>query len=310
MALDNIDKLFEQIQQTNKSANIANFVQTDINYAKNPYTQDIYEARDLYKFGHNKGFTETRWLTESDIQANNLTLKPNEKDNFIESDLYQGNTCRENIKFYNVEQLDKASFDKLPPEIKPEPTWAKNPKIEKFIASQGAKVLHNSTSTPRYNIKTHTIHMPHQSQYSTAEKYYNDVFHELGHSTSRELGRIPKSPEQAASFFKRDELVAEISAMKLNEMTKNSVDKENNLTYLKHFLNEFGDDKGIQKTELSKALIESDKVVELTKNKYVKSISNEAFVNARQAATQKLESKQSLSPQKSLNQGMNKGIER
>lgn len=217
-------------------------------------------------------------------------LNVSEKENFIGSDLYQNDRYYENIKFYNVEQLDKASFDKLPPDIKPTPNWEKNLKIEKFIESQGVKVLHNSTSTPRYNIKTHTIHMPHQSQYPSAEKYYNDLFHEIGHSTSRELGRIPKSPEQAASFFKRDELVAETSAIKLNELTKNDLDKGSNFAYLKQFLSKFGDDKNLQKIELSKASIESDKVVTLTQSKYLKSIANETFSKSRQAATKILKS--------------------
>ena len=45
-----------------------------------------------------------------------------------------------------------------------------------------------------------------------------------------------------------------------------------------------GDDKNIQKEELGKALIESDKVVDLTNNKYInadksQSISNEKSIN-------------------------------
>ena len=42
---------------------------------------------------------------------------------------------------------------------------------------------------------THTIHMPDKSQYDTAEAYYNDIFHEIGHSTCKELDRIPKMYE-------------------------------------------------------------------------------------------------------------------
>ena len=319
MELNNINQLFEQIQQIDNKQGISNFTQTNANYPKNPYTQEVYQAERLYKYGHQKVFSETRWLTEDEIQANNLRVNPDEKENFFKSDLHKNNEYYENIKFYNVEQLDKASFDKLPPEIKPEKQWQENLKIEQFIASQGVKVLHNSTSTPRYNAKTHTIHMPDKSQYDTAEGYYNDVFHEIGHSTCKELGRAPTTPEQAIKFSKRDELVAETSAIKLCELSKVNSDKTNNLTYLKEFLSKFGDDKAIQKMELERALIESDKVVELTNNKYInadksQSISNEinknenklspdnsvkskgdTFAKVVQATGQKEENKKSIS---------------
>ncbi|MCX8682233.1 hypothetical protein J3U09_00680 [Gilliamella sp. B2889] len=268
MTADNINRLFEQIQQVNNQGT-SNFTQTNANYPKNPYTQEVYQANDLYSDSHKKGFSETRWLTEGEIQTHNLQIKPDEKDNFFESDLYKDNQYYENIKFYNVEQLDKASFDKLPPEIKPEKQWQENLKVEQFIASQGVEVLHNSASNPRYNAKSHTIHMPDKSQYKTAEAYYNDIFHEIGHSTSRELDRIPKTYEQAELFVARDELVAETSAMKLCNLTLISSDKTNNLVYLKIYLKEFGDDKDVQKAELSKALTESDKVLALTKSKYL-----------------------------------------
>ncbi|MCX8740052.1 hypothetical protein J3U56_12035 [Gilliamella sp. B2824] len=203
MKVDNINQLFEQIQQTDNNQGISNFTQTNANYPKNPYTQEIYQAERLYERGHKKGFSETRWLTEDEIQTHNLQIKLDEKESFFESNLYKDNEYHENIKFYNVEQLDKASFDKLPPAIKPEKQWQENLKIEQFIASQGVKVLHNSPSNPRYNAKSHTIHMPDKSQYETAEAYYNDIFHEIGHSTSRELGRIPTTPEQAINFSKK-----------------------------------------------------------------------------------------------------------
>ncbi len=268
MTADNINRLFEQIQQVNNQG-ISNFTRTNANYPKNPYTQEVYQADLLYDKGHQKGFSETRWLTEDEIQTHNLQIKPDEKNNFFESDLYIDNEYYENIKFYNVEQLDKASFDKLPPEIKPEKQWQENLKVEQFIASQGVKVLHNSASNPRYDPKSHTIHMPDKSQYETAEGYYNDIFHEIGHSTSRELDRIPKTHEQKRLFTPRDELVAETSAMKLCNLTQIASNKNNNLAYIKFNLAKFGDNKEVQKAELGTALIESDKVLALTKSKYL-----------------------------------------
>ncbi|OCG71279.1 hypothetical protein A9G43_05725 [Gilliamella sp. Occ3-1] len=312
--VDNIDQLIEQIEQVDKNKGISNFTQNNTNYPRNPYTQEIYQASFLYEKGHQKGFSETRWLTEDEIQANNLQVKAEQKENFIESDLYKDNEYYENIRFYNVEQLDKTSFDKLPPEIKPEKKWQENFKIEQFIASQGIKVLHNSPSNPRYNAKTHTIHMPDKSQYDTAEGYYNDIFHEIGHSTCKELDRIPITHEQKRLFSPRDELVAETTAIKLCDLTKIKSDKTKNLAYIKFNLAKFGDDKAVQKVELEKALIESDKVVELTKSKYLDvkkqhGVSNEIFNQALQTASKKLEQR-NKSNQKQQFQGMSRGIER
>lgn len=111
--------------------------------------------------------------------------------------------------------------------------------------------------------------MPDKSQYETAEAYYNDIFHEIGHSTSRELNRIPKTHEQKRLFTPRDELVAETSAMKLCNLTQIASNKNNNLAYIKFNLAKFGDDKAVQKAELGTALTESDKVLALTKSKYL-----------------------------------------
>ena len=66
MKLDNINQLFEQIQQVNNQGT-SNFAQTNANFPKNPYTQEVYQADFLYDKGHQKGFSETRWLTEDEI---------------------------------------------------------------------------------------------------------------------------------------------------------------------------------------------------------------------------------------------------
>ena len=83
MELNNINQLFERIQQIDNKQGISNFTQTNANYPKNPYTQEVYQAYDLYLDSHKKGFSDTRWLTEDEIQANNLRVNPDEKENFL-----------------------------------------------------------------------------------------------------------------------------------------------------------------------------------------------------------------------------------
>lgn len=80
---------FELIAQAAKKQGVSNFDSININHPKNPYTQEVYQANDLYRLRHN------------------LQIKLDEKDNFFESDLYKDNEKLRNIKFYDVEQLDK-----------------------------------------------------------------------------------------------------------------------------------------------------------------------------------------------------------
>ena len=263
-----VNELYKEMQLLANSGVIDNFNRTNVNFPKNPYTNERYQAGRLYKNGHQKGFNETRWLTEAEIKSNGLHLKPDEVTNFFESDLWQNDEYYNKVKFYNVEQLDKASFDSLPADEKPTPNWAKNEIVEKFILAQKVTIFHNSCSNPRYNPQQHTIHMPHPSQYDTAEGYYNDLFHEIAHSTAKQLGREPKNQIEAFYFYRRDELVAELTAMNLCESLKVESDRNKNLAYLKDFLSQFGDEMLTQKRELGNALIEKDKVLDLTQRNY------------------------------------------
>lgn len=218
--MNEIDELYEKIQLADESLPTPNFNQTNVNYPKNPYTNEIYEANDLYRYGHRKGFNETFWLTEEEIKATGLQLKPDEIANFIESDLYQNDTHYRNVKFYNVEQLDKASFDTLPIDEKPTPSWVRNDAAEEVMKAQKITILHNSCSSPRYNPINHSIHMPHPSQYDTAEGYYNDLFHEFGHSTAKQLNRTPTTLAETVVFARKEALVAELTAIKLCALFK------------------------------------------------------------------------------------------
>lgn len=263
-----INKLYKDMELLANSGVKNNFNRTNVNFPKNPYTNEIYQANHLYEKGHLKGFNETRWLTEAEINSNGLQLKPDEVTNFFESDLYQHDEYYNKVKFYNVEQLDKASFDILPTDEKPTPSWAKNEIAEKFIQVQDPTILHNSCSNPRYSQATHIIYMPHPSQYDTAEDYYNDLFHEIGHSTAKELKRISSDPKKWDLFARKDELVAELTAMKLCESLKVESDKDKNLAYLKKYLSQFGDNMLDRKKELGIALIQTDSVLKSTKKKY------------------------------------------
>lgn len=81
MILDN----FELIALAAKKQGVSNFDSTNVNHPKNLYAQEVYQANDLYRLRHN------------------LQIKPDEKDNFFESDLYKDNEKLRNIKFYNID---------------------------------------------------------------------------------------------------------------------------------------------------------------------------------------------------------------
>lgn len=269
MIADDIDNLYEQVEQA-ESNSIDNYEQSDINYPKDPYTQERIYALRLSQTGHRQGFNETRWLTEEQIYAKGLTLKPNEQEKFVISDGYlMDGSSSDDIKFYNVEQLDKTSFQQLPLYEKPQPTWSLDPKMEQFIASQGVTILHNSKTTPIFNIENNVIHMPHPSQYPNADAYCNDLFHELGHSTELKLrdGVFLGSGLSETKTYAQEELVAEMTAMKMNKITNSQHDVNLNHQYLNVFMNRVASDYHGQRTALEIADKESDKAVDLLQNR-------------------------------------------
>lgn len=302
------EEVSQLINDLNKNTEpLVTQLETNVNYPRNPFTNEIYNSPDTKYFPFH-GFDDCRWLSKDDITANNLSLKSEEKNNPFVCDISTTQGMRYSVELYNVEQLDQASFNKLPKYEKLTQSWEKDPKLENFIKNQGVKIVHNSTTCPFYLSSKHMICMPHESQYPTSGSYYNALFHELTHASISELKATPQDKKTEVAYNK-EELIAERTAMKLCDQFDIKIDKRENLGYLNYYWNLLGKEP----QHIEKAVSEANKIVSYTLNKHqqqerknVISNSNDAFTKARESAMQKIGNNPSLLNQKSINQKIGK----
>lgn len=96
-----------------------------------------------------------------------------------------------------------------------------------------------------YSPATHEITVPDKKQFASIEEYYSTVFHELTHSTAKELGRDlgGKFGSEKYSF---EELIAELgSAFIMQSLGFDTTKTEKNSTaYLKGWLKKLKEDVG------------------------------------------------------------------
>jgi antirestriction protein ArdC len=99
-----------------------------------------------------------------------------------------------------------------PPVLKPRHGDARNPEIEEFIATTGAKIREdgdNASSIPSLDIIT----MPPFTAFDSASAYYGTLFHELAHWTGHK-SRLNRKLEQRFDKAHKvaEELIAELTA--------------------------------------------------------------------------------------------------
>lgn len=101
--------------------------------------------------------------------------------------------------------------------------------IDAYSQSHGVKINEMYGTGKAYNQGDRVV-LPDRRQYENVYEYYSTVFHELGHSTRKELKR-----EQLE--YAQEELVAEITASLLCASfgLENEASFQNNLAYLQHW---------------------------------------------------------------------------
>lgn len=87
--------------------------------------------------------------------------------------------------------------------------------------------IEDGADDPSYEVSTDTIRIPLRERYASAEGYYNDLFHELNHSTGHPSRLNRPMPAMAASHgrtYSREELVSTIgAAFLMDEVEMNSL---------------------------------------------------------------------------------------
>lgn len=139
------------------------------------------------------------------------------------------------LKRYYVFPVDKTEGIKKTRELKENkanPRFEEAEKaIQKFIDETGLKVNYRH-GTGCYIPATHEINITPINQYKTSEKYYKTFFHELIHSTGKELGRKINN-SFGSEKYSEEEIVAEFGAMLLCSKFNIHPPIENSAEYLR-----------------------------------------------------------------------------
>ena len=132
--------------------------------------------------------------------------------------------------------------------------------IKDFMKRTGVKIVSKKGIDKAYYMpSTHTVTVPYKGQFKTIEQFYATVFHELVHSTGKQLGR-----DMSGAFGKEkygfEELVAELGSAFIMQSIGFDVTKtgENSAAYLKSWLKVFKEDTSFIVKASNKAQAASD----------------------------------------------------
>ncbi|MEP1085220.1 zincin-like metallopeptidase domain-containing protein [Algoriphagus sp.] len=162
------------------------------------------------------------------------------------------------FKVFPIEQIEGIEWEF--PEIGHTDPLPENEQCQKIYEEMlRAPELTHQGSSAYYRADLDQITMPEKKLFSSTEEYFGVFYHELVHSTGHpsRLNRAGVSePQQFASeFYSREELIAEMGAGYLNNLT-GILDQyllENSAAYIQNWLNELRNDKHLLIEAASKA---------------------------------------------------------
>ncbi|WP_339870247.1 zincin-like metallopeptidase domain-containing protein [uncultured Algoriphagus sp.] len=161
-------------------------------------------------------------------------------------------------KVFPIEQIEGIAWEF--PEVSKEEPLPDNEQCRKIYEEMlRAPELVHSGSSAYYRTDLDQITMPERKLFASAEQYFSVLYHEICHATGHpsRLNRVGISePQQFASeFYSREELIAEMGAGYLNNLT-GILDQsllENSAAYIQNWLNELRNDKHLLIEAASKA---------------------------------------------------------
>jgi antirestriction protein ArdC len=142
------------------------------------------------------------------------------------------------LMVFNTEAVDDSQSetkiaDWLPP-LAQKSCCVEDSKIEKFIANLNANIKYGGNQAS-HNFSTGQIRMPYRGQFTSRDGFWATLFHELVHSTAKELKRS-YSGDKDDPIYHREELVADLAASFLgNHFGLGSTELEHHATYLEHY---------------------------------------------------------------------------
>ncbi len=153
---------------------------------------------------------------------------------------------------FNAERIDG-----LPPLVRPEAAWDPIERIEQMLQRSGAVSRHSEADRAFYRPASDSIHLPQQSQFSSPDRYYATLLHELGHWTGHP-SRLARDLAHAfgSEGYAREELRAEISSLILGDELGIGHDPSQHAAYVGTWIQVLQDDP----LEIFRAAADAEKI--------------------------------------------------
>ncbi|MBK1718143.1 strawberry notch C-terminal domain-containing protein [Thiocystis violacea] len=231
-----------------------------------------------------QGFDDARWMTLNQANSVGAQIRKGEKSTSVQFWQFDeeraktdeegkvvrdenGDPLKERIRLerpirrffrvFNAEQIDGLSQAE-----RPEQAWDPIERAETILTASGADIIHSDSSRAFYRPATDTIHLPHQGQFPSADRYYATALHELGHWTGHasRLGRDIENPFGSRAYAK-EELRAEIASLLLGEELAIAHDPGQHAAYVASWIEALEEDP----MEIFRAAADAEKIVDFVR---------------------------------------------
>lgn len=246
----------------------------------NPTTDKKYRGMNSIWLSM-QGFSDPRWMTFKQAQANDWGVMKGAKGSLIsyvktfDQVVVKDDKGKPKIKENGEKQTQLVSLDRpiitsavvfnaeqikgLPKlEITPERKWEDILRVEKIISNSDVDLSHGGNRA-FYNPIRDSITLPEKEQFQTADRYYATLMHEMGHWTghSSRLDR-PMISKFGTEGYAREELRAEIASLMLGGELSLGHDFGQHAAYVKNWVSILKDEP----FELYRASADAQKITD------------------------------------------------
>lgn len=234
---------------------------TDFNLPYNAITGNRYKGINIFSL-LNSGREDPRWLTFKQADSKGWQINKGEKGTLVQfvktHDLIpkldengkkvldeNGKSIKERTPLeraivtaawvFNAEQVSGIPKLALKPQLKSD--WDPIVRAEDLVLLSSAVVNHRKGDEAYYSLRSDSITMPLKEQFTSPDRYYATLLHELGHWTGHQE-RLNRSlfNRFGSEGYAREELRAEIASMLIGNEFKIGHDPGQHAAYVKGWI--------------------------------------------------------------------------
>ena len=229
---------------------------TESGIPQNAITKRPYRGINLLLLS-SLAYDHNLYLTKKQVTDIGGTIKENEKPEIVvfwkwpeEKETEDGKKAKPILRYYSVYNI--AQCEGIPESMMPN----ESPFRENNPIVVCAEIVENMPKKPQIKSKENRayyhpfydfINMPKMEKFDDSESYYDVLFHELVHSTGHisRLDRkdVAQMKSMGADAYSFEELIAEIGACFLSSISGIDIHFENDVAYIKAWIEKLKNDK-------------------------------------------------------------------